>query len=455
MTNPQQQKDVGGISANTIMVPILVVLSIIHVVIIAMIMMINSASSNLSEIMRSSGEYINDATSLLAGSSLMSETSGHFVLMPVSQTGMVNYHPLLGYANELNVPRRGHQVMERFRTYQVSETAVSHMEVAADAAEKMMKTQIHAISLIRSVYPLPSIKPLNNIPVVELTEAEKAMAPTQRIAAAEFMILNPEYTALKQEVSRNVNTAAKIIKESSEKAAAEAGKRIFILRTVLWVATLLVILILALTFLTFYKELVTPLKHFVRLITADKSVDEKEGMQEVRMVATAYNTLLKRRNALDDILRSAAETDALTNLPNRYRFERYILDCGESGESLAILMFDVNLLKQTNDALGHRAGDDLLRRSAKCISSCFGKDCFRIGGDEFAAVIRNCTREQLQSMIRDFREMEKQESVSISIGYAYEDAESISDSMVRRMIDEADKKMYEDKKELHSQLQIQ
>ena len=95
-------------------------------------------------------------------------------------------------------------------------------------------------------------------------------------------------------------------------------------------------------------------------------------------MASAYNNLEKRREAL----RSVAETDTLTNLPNRYRFEKYILSAGDSGYSLAILMFDINYLKETNDTLGHSAGDELIQKVAHCISSCFGENSFRIGGDE-------------------------------------------------------------------------
>ena len=146
-------------------------------------------------------------------------------------------------------------------------------------------------------------------------------------------------------------------------------------------------------------------------------------------------------------MRSAAETDALTNLPNRYRFEQYLLDAGESGYSLAILMFDVNYLKQTNDTMGHSAGDKLLRSAAKCITSCFGEKSFRIGGDEFAAVVEDCKPEAVQQMIYRFREEERRENVSISVGYAY--AEKISETTIKQLLEEADRQMYAEKQLTH------
>ena len=149
-------------------------------------------------------------------------------------------------------------------------------------------------------------------------------------------------------------------------------------------------------------------------------------------------------------MRSAAETDALTNLPNRYRFEQYLLDAGENGYSLAILMFDINFLKETNDTFGHSAGDKLIRTAAKCITSCFGEKSFRIGGDEFAAVVEDCRPETVHQMISRFREAEERENVSISVGFAY--ADRISETTVKQLIDEADKQMYAEKQAAHKRL---
>ena len=167
------------------------------------------------------------------------------------------------------------------------------------------------------------------------------------------------------------------------------------------------------------------------------------------MVASAYNDVLKRRNALDEILRSAAETDALTNLPNRYRFQQYMLELEGGGYSLAVLLFDVNYLKKTNDTEGHLAGDRLIRTAAECISSCFGENCFRFGGDEFAAIVKDCTPNTIEEMINRFREIEDKENVSISLGYAY--ADDISTTTLREMLEEADKSMYREKQRFHNE----
>ena len=406
-TQPQQvaggTKTIGGIAANSLMRPIIIILAVLHIAIIGLIMQINATSAELSETMKTAGQQIEEATSVLAGTSLLSETSTNFILMPVTEHGEVNVDPLVAL--------------------------------------------LHALALINSVYPLPKVYPLNQIPLPELTESEKALPKEEKLAQSKTIALGAVANMNKRAVSLNTNACADIIKANAGAKAAEIGKKIAILRVVLLGGALLIMLILVGTFVALYKQMIHPLIGFVQLITANQPLNEEKGLQEVRMVASAYNSLRKRRDALDAILRSAAETDVLTNLPNRYRFEQYLLDAGESGYSLAILMFDINFLKETNDTLGHSAGDKLIRKAAECITSCFGDKSFRIGGDEFAAVVEDCKPEMVQQMIDRFREVGERANVSISVGYAY--AEKINEATIKQMIDEADKLMYAEKQAAH------
>ena len=441
---------VGGVSANALVMPIVVILSVLHILIIAVILMISTSSSNLSAIMRNAGQYTQEATSLLAGSSLLSETSSNFVLMPLTEAGEVNVSPLQAYANELKEPRRGDQVLERFKGYQIEAEEMELLETAARSANAMLEAQLHAISLVSSVYPLPDIKPLSDIPRVALTDEEQAMTDEERLAAAHTLILGSVYGLNKQAVSQNVNACVDAIQSASARLSAQAGRRVIMLRIILWIITLTIILVLIATFATLYRQLLFPLGRYVTLIPEDAPLDETRGFREVRMVAAAYNDVLKRRNALDSILRSAAETDALTNLPNRYRFEQYLLESESSGYSMAVLLFDVNYLKQTNDSEGHLAGDRLLRTAAECISACFGENCFRFGGDEFAAIVKDCTPDAIEEMVARFEQAEREQNVSVSLGYAY--AEEIGKTTFRELIDEADQRMYAQKKEIHEQL---
>ena len=439
---------VSGVPAKKLVAPIVGVLVVLHLLIIVTIFMINSASSSLSTIMQNAGRYNQDATSLLAGSSLLSETSGNFVLMPRAENGEVNVAPLSAYAQELTQDRRGEQVLARFQNYDVPEEAREYLAVAAESADNMLQAQLHAIALIRSVYPTPALPQLASIPDYPLTDEELAMSDAQRESAARTLVLGTVYGLNKQSVSQNVNACVEVMQAASSRQAAVTARQLGMLRAIMWTVTLTIIAILTVTFLTLQKQVIRPLVGFAEMIPAGCELDERHGVREVRLVASAYNGVRKRRDALDTILRSAAETDALTNLPNRYRFEQYMLESKESGYSVAVVLFDVNYLKVTNDTQGHLAGDKLLISAAECIAKCFGENCFRFGGDEFAAVVKDCTPESIEVMIRRFQEAEKEKNVSISLGYAYTD--EIGSTSFKKLLDEADQKMYEQKELTHS-----
>lgn len=93
-----------------------------------------------------------------------------------------------------------------------------------------------------------------------------------------------------------------------------------------------------------------------------------------------------------------ANTDALTELPNRGSFDRAIahLACDQAG-GWGVFMIDLDNLKTVNDTFGHSAGDRLLQDLAARLSRFVVPDsAFRVGGDEFAVVIKDPGR--LQNM---------------------------------------------------------
>ena len=179
-----------------------------------------------------------------------------------------------------------------------------------------MDAQLHALALMTSVYPLRDDELAGRIPIPALSEAEQKLSPEQKLAKAHRLVLGSEYAHNKQTVSSEISACTGMIKEAMGQQAAASSRRIGLLRTALWADTVSIIVILAVTFLVFYRQMILPLTEFTALINSANRLDETSGLAEIRRLAAAYNGLLRRRDALDNILRSAAETDALTNLPN-------------------------------------------------------------------------------------------------------------------------------------------
>ena len=84
--------------------------------------------------------------------------------------------------------------------------------------------------------------------------------------------------------------------------------------------------------------------------------------------------------------------DVLTGCPNRRAYENEIKRYKEKPlpDDLAYIAMDLDSLKEINDSHGHEAGDRLIAGAAQCIRQSIGDkgQVFRVGGDEFAALIR-------------------------------------------------------------------
>ncbi|MDP8912195.1 MAG: EAL domain-containing protein [Pseudomonadota bacterium] len=91
-------------------------------------------------------------------------------------------------------------------------------------------------------------------------------------------------------------------------------------------------------------------------------------------------------------LSKAAITDSVTGLKNRMAFSRELEALLEdrSRSEIAVLFLDLDRFKEVNDTHGHKVGDELLKAVAKRLCDLMpeGATLARIGGDEFAAIVR-------------------------------------------------------------------
>ncbi len=86
--------------------------------------------------------------------------------------------------------------------------------------------------------------------------------------------------------------------------------------------------------------------------------------------------------------RRLADTDGLTGLPNRSRFNEVIAEVSRREPDWALMLVDLDNLKMVNDTFGHGAGDDLIRIVAERMKQeAPAGMAFRLGGDEFAVIV--------------------------------------------------------------------
>jgi diguanylate cyclase (GGDEF)-like protein len=176
-----------------------------------------------------------------------------------------------------------------------------------------------------------------------------------------------------------------------------------------------------------------------RIISAEKKVNESQ-------------------HQVDD-LNKRVYVDALTSVRNKGAFGDSVkelqtrLDANEQFE-FAIAIFDCDNLKLINDKYGHDKGDEYIKEASKPICHIFQHSpVFRIGGDEFAAIIENDDYERCDALKEEFEQSTKEsqkahtnrwEQISVSIGLAKFDPKT--DHFVESVIQRADRLMYENKR---------
>ncbi len=143
--------------------------------------------------------------------------------------------------------------------------------------------------------------------------------------------------------------------------------------------------------------------------------------------------------------------DPLTGVFNRGYFESEMqrIKAG-SCQGIGLLVCDVDGLKLINDTLGHRQGDELLKKVAALLQSGIQKPNYvcRIGGDEFAVILFEPTKMQLDELdcyyrkkVSDYNLDNPQLPLSLSFGWAL-DTQNIN---VDTVFKTADNNMYRQK----------
>ncbi|MBO4428357.1 MAG: EAL domain-containing protein [Clostridia bacterium] len=444
-----------GLATASLVIPFVAVLVVLIVFMAYFSININQTTNDLAEFMQKSNQYQQSATQLQAGSSVLSETATIFIQTPQIPNGpdttTVNAEPLKAYAAELREDRRPAKILALFREYDVSDEILGYIEKAAADSEEMQRIQTHALSLIFSVYPLPDDAVYDSITLTSLTEEELAMPAEARLATAKKLVIEKNYSLLKSEASKQVELCRNVLQEQFNARCVESQDHLSAMRTALWAVTSLFVASLICALAIFYIWIIVPMRRYSKDIVSDRMLKKQGQIRELLSIATAYNGLMERRKKLEECLRQAAETDSLTGLQNRYYFDQFVLNFVQRDGLVCVLLFDVNYLKVVNDTKGHREGDLVICQTADAIKECFGDEsgsnCYRVGGDEFAAVLRERTEEDVLKRIGNLMQMLEKKGVSVSVGYAM--GVQADEQMFRRLMREADERMYENKKQYH------
>lgn len=154
-------------------------------------------------------------------------------------------------------------------------------------------------------------------------------------------------------------------------------------------------------------------------------------------------------------LKALAFQDDLTKVLNRKGFfdkALALLQQNEKNSSIAhICYFDIDNLKPINDSYGHGAGDDVIQRFAKHLTSVFANQGIvaRFGGDEFVVMLLEDEELNIEQNISQLQQAVMVEKLSPELRYSLGHASGLMvnpDTIsLESLIRDADKKMYQNK----------
>lgn len=173
----------------------------------------------------------------------------------------------------------------------------------------------------------------------------------------------------------------------------------------------------------------------------------KEIMKDISnligMMESVVALMMRLRDNANN-LEYGATHDQLTCCKNREALRWLYEGKYHPEQSLAVLMGDLNGLKEVNDKQGHDAGDKFIRRTAEILQSIFGAgNVYRMGGDEFVAILVNVTRQEFEEKVEL---AQIQLGTTTSIGTSYREK---MDTDFDQVLKVADREMYKQKNEYH------
>lgn len=414
---------IKGIKIRTINYAMIIAAAVLYVVLVYATV---QASIKYKRLIEATEDYIlceKDAALVREGSDYLTEQVRLYV---------VTLEPeyMEAYFTEKNVTRRREQALEELEEYETSQETYDYLQRALDNSNKLTEREIYAMRLITLAQGYDEASLPEEMKGVVLQEADKNLSSQEMVDRARSMVFDYGYRNAKELIMSNTDYFLdSIIKWTRNKQSESA----MVLQNIMNRQRECVVVLFVLNaanFILVIMLIIKPLQVYIDCIKEEKRL-EITGAYEFKYLALTYNDIYEVNAANEVLLRHKAEHDPLTGVINRGAFEQMREVLKASTDPLAFLIIDVDKFKLINDCYGHEIGDQILKKVAKHLSDTFRAQDYvaRIGGDEFAVIMTNSTRE-LQPVIQNKAESMNQflkkpddglPPISLSIGIAFSD----------------------------------
>ena len=205
------------------------------------------------------------------------------------------------------------------------------------------------------------------------------------------------------------------------------------------------------------KTIIRPLKELDKAAQdlADGHLDvdlDIRSNDEVGTLAKSLSETAQQLKIKINYINNLAYSDKLTGVKNNTAYLQEVAflknDISQKKADFAIFVIDANGLKYINDNYGHEIGNELIIKVTQMVAEVFGEEnLYRIGGDEFAVILREIAETECEKYCCQFDEVVENQKgkiwASASIGYAVYNKKM--DSTYESVFNRADEDMYEKK----------
>ena len=183
----------------------------------------------------------------------------------------------------------------------------------------------------------------------------------------------------------------------------------------------------------------------------------KEDKNHIIVAVDNIDATKQKELAFERVIGSTmdmATKDVMTGVKNKQAYvqaEMQLNDQMQNDENLefAIVICDLNGLKQVNDELGHSAGDEFIRSGCDIVCKTFSHSpVFRIGGDEFAVILKGSDFEERHNLLNRLGAIQiiNKEKGLVTLAFGMADYIWDKDDTVQDVFERADNLMYENKR---------
>lgn len=241
-------------------------------------------------------------------------------------------------------------------------------------------------------------------------------------------------------------------------------KEILIMFSTLFVLTILVFFIIWFIFLKKYfltpiQSLADSMKEIATHDDLEQKITIESSIREIKAIENVFN--LQNKKLLDSYndLKMISDTDSLTGIFNRKKFEEYsklaILNAKRYNHIFCLVVIDLNKFKFINDNYGHNFGDQVLKFFTQIVQNNIRESdhFFRTGGDEFVLILYDAEIYDGKNVIKKLKQVLAtspliSEIITLFVDASFGISEFNKDgNTIDSLYKIADEKMYQEKKE--------